>query len=188
MTDQPQAVAFDLDAASLASLRTALPDWEIETLHRATAGSLTHDWNAAEADLLVVAARGEEAETLRLCRFLVRCSASPMDPWQSAAPAVAVQAGRNAPSRRADAPLLVLVPPGLEPVVRAAYEAGADHCLVLPVQALEVASAVARLRQGDRSKRHALMFGLGQIRSENCWRDPGTGADSAELIGAALEK
>jgi DNA-binding NarL/FixJ family response regulator len=187
MSDQPRVVAFDLDAASLVSIRKALPDWEIETLHRATAASLAHDWNAAEADLLVVSAGGEAAENLRLCRFLVLCGACSTGPWQSAATTVGVQGGREALSRWSEAPLLVLVPSGQEPLVRAAYEAVADRCLVLPVHAREVASAIARLRQGNRSKRQPLMFCLGpgprhapRARSRNR-------VESAAPIAVALE-
>ena len=61
MPDESIAVAFDLDAASLISLREALPEWEIELLKGATASSLTYDWNPAEADLLVVQARAKMA-------------------------------------------------------------------------------------------------------------------------------
>ena len=52
MPEGLKAVAFDLDAASLSGLREALPGWEIEVLHGATAASLTYDWNPGEADLL----------------------------------------------------------------------------------------------------------------------------------------
>jgi hypothetical protein len=70
MPDRLRAVTFDADAASLASLREALPGWEIEVVNGATAASLDHDWNPGAADLLVVTAREEVAETLGLCRFL----------------------------------------------------------------------------------------------------------------------
>jgi hypothetical protein len=63
-----RAVAFDLDVASLMSLREALPEWDIEVVNRATIASLRQDWNPRAADLLVVNARAEVAETLGLCR------------------------------------------------------------------------------------------------------------------------
>jgi hypothetical protein len=59
-----RTVAFDLDAASLTSLREALPEWEIEVANGATAASLVQDWDPGAADLLVVNAREEVAETL----------------------------------------------------------------------------------------------------------------------------
>src|SRR4051812_14173040 len=39
MTHRLRAVAFDVDAASLISLREALPEWEIEVVNGATAAS-----------------------------------------------------------------------------------------------------------------------------------------------------
>ena len=53
MTDPPRAVAFDVDPDSLFSLRQAFPEWEIEVIHGATAGSLTKDWNPEAVDLMV---------------------------------------------------------------------------------------------------------------------------------------
>jgi len=40
MPHRLRAIAFDLDAASLTSLREALPVWKIEVVHGATAASL----------------------------------------------------------------------------------------------------------------------------------------------------
>jgi DNA-binding NarL/FixJ family response regulator len=173
MPDRLTAVAFDVDAASLLSLREALPEWEIEVLHGATAASLTHDWNPGEADLLVVKAGEDVAETLRLCHFLVLCSAFSTDSREQVAETVGVPRGRQTRARRADAPLLVLVSSGQESLRRAAFAAGADSCLVLPVHAQEVVSRLARVRQGNRRERHALMFCLGRGRREDRWRDDG---------------
>ena len=78
--------------------------------------------------------------------------------------------GENA-ARRRNAPLLVLVPVGQESLVRAALEAGADSCLVLPVHAKEVASMLARLQQGNRPGRHTL--NLERAQTEDPWRDDG---------------
>src|SRR5262245_59687314 len=54
MIDRLRAVAFDLDAASLSSLREALPGWAVHLVNGATAASLSPDWNPGPADLLVV--------------------------------------------------------------------------------------------------------------------------------------
>src|ERR1043166_1712428 len=112
MPDRFKAVAFGVDAASLLSLQEALPEWQIEVLHGVTAASLTHDWNAGEADLLVVAVGAEVAETFRLCRFLVLCSAFLTDAREPVTEALSVHRGRQTRARGADAPLLVLVPSG----------------------------------------------------------------------------
>jgi len=45
MPDQSKVIAFDVDQASLISLRKALPDSLIEVVNGATASSLTRDWN-----------------------------------------------------------------------------------------------------------------------------------------------
>src|SRR4029077_16226084 len=73
MPKQSKVIAFDVDRASLSSLRKALPDSVIDVVNGATAASLTRDWNPGTVDLLVVKARKEMAETLELCRFLVSC-------------------------------------------------------------------------------------------------------------------
>jgi DNA-binding response OmpR family regulator len=77
---------------------------------------------------LVVAARARVAETLGLCR------------------------GLRSQAGRAQTPLLVLVPPALEALVWAALDNGADSCLVLPVNAKDLVSMVARVRGGNRSR------------------------------------
>src|SRR5437764_10405687 len=123
------AVAFDVDAAGLASLREALPDWEIEALKGATATSLTYDWRPGEADLLIVQAREKVAESLSLCRFLVS--------WGlcfrgEGAAMMGLHEGRQGLLRGGEAPLLVLASAGQKAFVKAAFEAGAHSCLVLP--------------------------------------------------------
>jgi DNA-binding NarL/FixJ family response regulator len=171
MPDRLKAVAFDVDAASLTSLREALPGWEIEVLHGATASSLTHDWNPGEANLLVVKARAEAAQTLGLCRFLVLRGAFSTDFREGMAETSGLRRGRKNQAPREDVPLLVLVSPGQEPLVRAALEAGADHCLVLPVHAKEVASMLAHARAGNQPGRHTL--NLDRAQSVDGWRDDG---------------
>src|ERR1700732_419761 len=73
MPNQSKVIAFDVDQASLITLRKALPDSVIEVVNGATAASLAREWNPGTVDLLVVKAREEVAETLELCRFLVSC-------------------------------------------------------------------------------------------------------------------
>jgi DNA-binding response OmpR family regulator len=147
MLDQPKAIAFDVDPASLESLRQAFPGWQVEAANGATAQSLDRDWDPGPASLLVVGAREDMARTLGLCRSLRS------------------QAGR------ARTPLLVLVQPGQEPLVRAALDAGADSCLVLPVHAKELVTMVSRALAGNRPGRHTL--GLDQPQHDDQWQDDG---------------
>ena len=147
MRNQPRAVAFDVDPASLLSLRKAFPDWEIEAVEGATAPSLTQDWNLGAADLLILGARDDEAATLGLCR------------------------GLRSQAGRAQTPLLVLVPPSQEALLRAALDAGADSCLVLPVHAKVLAGVVARVQGGNRPGRHTLS--LDPAQQGDAWRDEG---------------
>src|SRR5271166_2092046 len=125
MTKRSTAVAFDLDAASLTSLHEALPKWEIKVVTGVTADSLTHAWDPGDVNLLVVRAREEVAETLGLCRFLVACHEFSTDSRAGVAKTSGRHANRQSQAQRADAPLLVLVRPGQEALVRAALEAGA---------------------------------------------------------------
>lgn len=62
-----RVVAFDVDAASLASLGAALPEWEIASVHGATVASLAGHWDPRAADLLVVGLRDSLAETCARC-------------------------------------------------------------------------------------------------------------------------
>src|ERR1051326_8680270 len=112
MPARSKAVAFDVDAASLLSLREALPEWEIEVLQGATAASLHPDWNPAAADFLVVKARAEVAETLGLCRFLVFRGVFATNCREAVAETSGRRQSRPDQARRADAPLLVLVASG----------------------------------------------------------------------------
>src|SRR5205085_1945472 len=74
MTRRSRAIAFDVDAASLASLQEALSGWQIEPIARATVASLSPDWDPGVVDLLVVGGRDSMTETLGLCRFLAFCT------------------------------------------------------------------------------------------------------------------
>jgi len=135
-----------LDGASLLSLQEALPKWQIEVVNGATADSLARDWNPGAADLLVVRGGEDAAETLGLCRFLVFCGVFSTESRQQAAQ----NRVRQDQAQRPDAPLLVLVPSGHEkPLMRAALEAGAAGCLIMPFHAGEVTNMLARVRQGE---------------------------------------
>jgi DNA-binding response OmpR family regulator len=147
MPDRPKAIAFDVDPESLASLRQAFAEWEIEVKNGATTDSLVSDRSPKAAELLVLGARDHAVETLGLCRTLRS------------------QAGR------AQTPLLVLVRPAQDALVRAALAAGASGCLVLPAHAKELVSMVDRVRAGNRPGRHTL--GLHHAQSEDQWRDHG---------------
>jgi len=147
MPDRPKVLAFDVDPDSLASLRQAFPGWAVEATDGATPEALEHDWNPGAADLLVVAGDDQQAGTLGLCR------------------------GLRSQAGRARTPLLVLVPPDREALVRAALDAGADGCLVLPVHAKQLASLLARVRAGPRPGRHTLS--LHPAPQGDPWRDDG---------------
>jgi DNA-binding response OmpR family regulator len=147
MPDLKKAIAFDVDAASLASLRQAFPDWQVETMNGATPESLARDWDPGTASLLVIGSREEVAETLGLCRGLRS------------------QVGRGR------TPLLVLVQPTQEALVRAALDANADSCLVLPVHPKELVTMVSRALAGNQPGRHTL--GLDKAQREDRWRDEG---------------
>jgi DNA-binding response OmpR family regulator len=145
MPDLPKAVAFDVDAASLASLRQAFPGWKFEAVEGADAWSLDRDWDPGAAALLVVGPHDRPAYTLGLCR------------------------GLRSQAGRAHTPLLVLAPPAQESLLRAALEVGPDRCLVLPVHAPDLVRRVARLQAAEGAGRHA----LGQAREGDPWRDEG---------------
>ena len=147
MSEHLKVIALDVDAGSLASLRSAFPGGEIEPVNGASTGSLTADWDPGPADLLVVGARERMEEALGLCR------------------------GLRSQAGRARTPLLVLVWPAQEPLVRAALDAGADSCLVVPVHPKDLVSVMARARTGDRPGRHTL--GLQRAQREDQWRDDG---------------
>ena len=136
-----------MDPTSLGSLGQAFPGLQVEAVNGATRESLARDWNPGEARLLVVGARTDVTQTLGLCR------------------------GLRSQAGRARTPLLVLVQPGREALVRAALEAGADSCLVLPVHAKELITMLSRALAGSRPGRHTL--GLDQPQSDDEWRDDG---------------
>jgi hypothetical protein len=164
-----RAVAFDLETASLASLRKALPGWEIDTINGATPASLARTGDPGAADLLVMSARGNVTEILGLCRFLSFCTGYSTETREEGAETLGPR--ENHPALRPGAPLLVLVLPGQETLVGAALEAGARSCLVLPIHRKEVASMLTHARAGNQPGRHTL--NLDQAQVEDCWRDDG---------------
>ena len=147
MPERPKIVTLDVDPVSLASLRLAFPDCLVEAMSGATLQSLDRDWNPASASLLVVGARADAADTLGLCR------------------------GLRGQAGRARTPLLVLVQPAQEPLVRAALDAGADSCLVLPVHPKELVTMVSRALAGNRPGHHTL--DLDRPQRPDRWRDDG---------------
>jgi DNA-binding response OmpR family regulator len=147
MLKRPKAIVFDVDPDSLASLRQAFPDWEVEAVTGASADSLEREWSPGEAALLVVGVRERVAEALGLCR------------------------GLRSQAGRAGTPLLVLVSSPHEDLVRAALEAGAHSCLVLPVHPQDFAGALVRAREGNSPGRHTL--GLDRAQRKDVWRDDG---------------
>ena len=147
MPNRPRAIAVDVDPESLLSLRQAFPEGEIDVMDGATSGSVLSDQDPAAVDLLVLGARDQVMDTIELCR------------------------GLRSQAGLAQTPLLVLVPPAQEALVRAALAAGASSCLVLPVHAKELVSMVDRVRAGNRPGRHTL--GLHHAQSEDQWRDHG---------------
>jgi DNA-binding response OmpR family regulator len=147
MPGRPKVIALDVDPASLESLRQAFPGWQVETVNGVTTESLARDWSPGSASLLVVGAREEVAQTLGICR------------------------GLRSQVGRARTPLLVLVQPAQEALVKAALDASANSCLVLPVHAKELVTMVSRALGGNRPGRHTL--GLDQPQREDRWRDDG---------------
>ena len=175
--NQSKVIAFDVDQASLANLRKALPDCVIEVVSGATAASLTRDWNPGTVDLLVVNARKEEVETLELCRFLVSCGVLGRDVpvvtgFQEEMPkTVGLHRRMRNVARWPHPPLLVLVPPGRKSIVTDVLQAGAHSCLMLPINAKDVASMLVHAQAGNQPGRHTL--DLERAQAEDRWRDDG---------------
>lgn len=171
MNDRLTAIAFDLDPASLSSLQKAFPLWEIEVLTGTTADSLPLGWNPGEVDLLVVKAREDVTRTLALCRVLGRRGVFSRKSSTAVADVLGPRGSLQTQAQRAHAPLLVLVPPGQEDLADSALEAGAHTCLILPINAKEVASMLLRARAGNQPGRHTEC--LEQAQGEDRWRDDG---------------
>jgi DNA-binding NarL/FixJ family response regulator len=104
-------------------------------------------------------------------RFLASCSSYSTDSREEVAETSELLRSFQNQAPRADAPLLVLVPPGQEFLVRALLEAGAHSCLMLPIHAKDVASMVVHARAGNQPGRHTL--NLEGAQSDDRWRDDG---------------
>jgi hypothetical protein len=111
------------------------------------------------------------AETLGLCRVLARFAAHAVGPRQGDAEALGLRKEPQNQARQKAAPLLVLVPPGRETLVGAAQEAGAHSCLMLPINAKDVASMVVHAQAGNHPGRHTL--NLEAAQRDDRWRDDG---------------
>jgi carbon storage regulator CsrA len=166
-----RAVAFDVDATSLASLRDALVGWEIVVVNGAIPASLSSHWDPAAADLLVVGTRDNATETLGLCRLLSFCTSYSTEARREGTETLASEQNPPRTAVVGNAPLLVLVPPGQETLVGAALEAGAYGCLMLPIHAKEVTSMLAHARAGNRPGRHTL--GLDRPQEDDPWQEDG---------------
>jgi hypothetical protein len=165
------AVAFDLGPGSLNSLHAALPGWNIEALAGATETSLTNKWDPGEVELLVVEARPETTATLALCRFLTRCAVVSRYSQKAEIDSLGPRGSLQTQAQRAHAPLLVLVHAGQDGLVKSALQAGAHSCLMLPIDAKDVASMLIHARAGNQPGRHTQS--LEGAQSEDRWRDDG---------------
>src|SRR5262249_30986255 len=103
-----RVVAFDVDTISLASLRDALPGWEVVVVNGATAASLAGHWDPGAAGLLVVGTSGNATETLGLCRLLSFCTSYSTDARIEGMQTLASQEGIQKTTPEVNAPLLVL--------------------------------------------------------------------------------
>ena len=171
MPDRSRAIAFDVDTVSSASLRQALPGWQIDTVYGATVASLPCDWAPGRVDLLVVGVREDVAETWGLCHFLARSTSAVREPRRVAVETTALPKNLLEVARRTAVPLLLLLPSGQGILVEAGLEAGANHCLMLPINAKEVASMFAHAHAGNQPGRHT--SNLERAQTEDRWRDDG---------------
>jgi DNA-binding NarL/FixJ family response regulator len=119
----------------------------IEAITWANSSTIANDCNFSAVELLVVGTQDQAVEMLALCRTL------------------------RSQMGRAFAPLLVLVPPENDDLVRRALAAGAHACLVLPVHPKDIIATLARVRRGNRPGRHTL--NLHRAQHEDRWRDVG---------------
>ena len=158
---RPKAVAFGMDAESLANLRQVLPGWRIDCLHGTTVGSMPHDWDPGEPDLFVVSLRENVTEVLGLCRLLASWPSCENEHQEEASETLRLDGKYENARCRAEVPLVVLVSSGQDTLVGAALEVGARACLRLPISISDVTEFLNRApldnlssrqrSQGDRS-------------------------------------
>lgn len=175
-----KAVAFNLDEASLASLREALPLWPIDDIYGATVTSLPCNWNPGAVDLLVMGIRKDVGETLELCRFLAFCNDYSADFRREAAVPFYPWDRRWNQVHKSDAPLVVLIPAGKEDIAGAAIEAGAHCCLMLPIHAKDVVDVLVRTQRCNQSGRPARL-NSDKARTEDRWHDDGDQGTGSQL-------
>jgi hypothetical protein len=171
MPDRSRAIAFDVDTVSSASLRQALPGWQIDTVYGATVASLPCDWAPGPVDLLIVGVREDVAETWGLCRFLARSTSAVRESQRVAVETTGLPKNLLEVAQRAAVPLLLLLPSGQGVLVEAGLEAGANACLMLPINAKEVASMFVHAHAGNQPGRHTVNLERPQV--EDRWRDDG---------------
>jgi hypothetical protein len=171
MPDRSRAIAFDVDTSSSASLQEALPGWQIDTVYGATVASLPCDWAPGPVDLLVVGVREDVAETWGLCRFLERSTSAVRESEQAAVETTDLPKNLLEIARRTAVPLLLLLHTGQGVLVDAGLKAGAHSCLMLPINAKEVASMFVHAHAGNEPGRHT--DNLEGAQTEDRWRDEG---------------
>jgi hypothetical protein len=171
MSDRLRAITFDVDTLSSASLREALPGWQIDTVYGATVASLPCDWAPGPVDLLVVGLREDVAETWGLCRFLSRTTSAVRESQRVAVETIGLPKNLLEVARRTAVPLLLLLPSGQGVLIDAGLKAGAHSCLMLPINAKEVASMFVHAHAGNQPGRHTL--NLEGAQTEDRWRDDG---------------
>jgi DNA-binding response OmpR family regulator len=147
MTQRPKAITFDVETDDLNLLRHALPEWDFESTAGTSIDSLDRDWQPNLADLIVIGAHARPEETLGLCR------------------------GLRGQCGRAHTPLLVLLSPGQEALVTVVLAAGANDCLMLPIDPGDLTRAAAGARASYRQRRLPLDFDREGYREP--WRDAG---------------
>lgn len=154
MIRRPRTLTFDVDPASAATLREALPEWVIEPTLGASVASLFSGEDLGAVDLVVVGARASATETLALCRVLGVSGSRLRRAGQTNEGSLVLRWRIQRQARRVEAPLLVLVAPEQMGLVQAALEAGAQCCLELPITVSAVAGVLSRARAGNRPGHH----------------------------------
>jgi hypothetical protein len=160
-----------VDTLSSASLREALPGWQIDTVYGATVASLPCDWAPGPVDLLVLGLREDVAETWGLCRFLSRTTSAVRESQRVAVETIGLPRNLLEVARRTAVPLLLLLPSGRGVLVDAGLKAGVHSCLMLPINAKDVASMLVHARAGNQPGRHTQS--LEGAQAEDRWRDDG---------------
>lgn len=164
------AIAFDMDDTSLAALRDGLPGWQVLSVSQADPTAVPDGGGRARADLVVIGTGRGAEHALALCRLLGD------RPPPSDRPAATGKArGRRGPREigagRPGPSLLLLVGDGQESLVGRALRAGADNCLVLPLNAKQLANMWAHAHDGNQPGRHTL--NLDRAQRTDPWRDDG---------------